>query len=122
MFGVSPIRRAEKDCSLADCDLENCRDADGGKMGAFGAPQASVDRMEVAHPGAAKQLQLAPAMKTEVQKVLQAMSPAQKLRAAERLYWSARQLKAAALRAQHPDWTEEDVQRAVRQIFLYARN
>jgi len=41
-------------------------------------------------------------MKTEAQKVLQAMSPAQKLRAAERLYHSARQLKAAALRAGAP--------------------
>jgi hypothetical protein len=38
-------------------------------------------------------------MKTEAQQILQAMSPAQKLRAAERLYYSARQLKAAALRA-----------------------
>jgi hypothetical protein len=61
-------------------------------------------------------------MKTELQQILQAMSPAQKLRAAERLYWSARQLKAAALRAEHPDWTEEAIQRAVRQIFLYARS
>jgi hypothetical protein len=50
------------------------------------------------------------------------MSPAQKLRAAERLYWSARQFKAAALRAQHPDWTHEAIQKAVRQIFLYARS
>lgn len=61
-------------------------------------------------------------MKTKIQQVLQAMSPAQKLRAAERLYWSARQLKAAAVRAQHPDWTEEAIQQAVRQIFLYARS
>jgi hypothetical protein len=61
-------------------------------------------------------------MKAEVQKVLRAMTPAQKLRAAERLYWSARQLKAAALRAQHPDWTEEAIQQAVRQIFLHARS
>ena len=41
-------------------------------------------------------------MKTEMQQILQAMTPAQKLRAAERLYYSARQLKAAALRAEHP--------------------
>jgi hypothetical protein len=46
------------------------------------------------------------------------MSPAQKLRAAERLYYSARQLKAAALRAQHPDWTDEAIRKAVRDIFL----
>jgi hypothetical protein len=55
-------------------------------------------------------------------KVVQAMSPAQKLRAAERPYYSARQLKAAALRAQHPDWTEESIRQAVRQIFLHARS
>lgn len=67
-------------------------------------------------------VQLVPTMNPELKKVLQAMSPAQKLRAAERLYWSARQLKAAALRAQHPDWTEEAIQQAVRQIFLYARS
>jgi hypothetical protein len=60
--------------------------------------------------------------KTEQQQILQAMSPAQKLRAAERLYHSARQLKTAALRAQHPDWTEEAILQAVRQIFLYARS
>ncbi len=69
-----------------------------------------------------KQLQSVPVMKTEAQKVLQAMSPAQKLRAAERLYYSARQLKAAALRAEHPDWTDEAIREAVRQIFLYARS
>ena len=61
-------------------------------------------------------------MKPEEQEIVQAMSPAQKLRTAERLYYSARQLKEAALRAQHPDWTEEAVREAVRQIFLYARD
>lgn len=60
--------------------------------------------------------------KTEAIKILQAMSPAQKLRAAERLYHSAWQLKAAELRAKHPDWSEEDIRRAVRMIFLYARS
>ena len=60
-------------------------------------------------------------MKTEAQNVVQTMSPAQKLRAVERLFHSARQLKAAALRAQHPDWTDEAIRQAVRQIFLYAR-
>lgn len=46
------------------------------------------------------------------------MSPEQKLRAAMRLYWSARVLKAAALREQHRDWSEERIQAAVRQFFL----
>jgi hypothetical protein len=52
---------------------------------------------------------------------MRAMSPAQKLKAAERLYHSARQLKAAALRAQHPDWTDEAIRRAVREAFLHSR-
>jgi hypothetical protein len=60
-------------------------------------------------------------MKTEVQQIVQAMSPAQKLRAAERLYHSARQLKAAALRAEHLDWTNEAIRQVVRKIFLYGR-
>jgi hypothetical protein len=60
--------------------------------------------------------------KTEALKILQAMTPAQKLRAAERLYYSARQLKEAALRAEHPDWTDEAIRQAVRKTFLYARS
>lgn len=60
-------------------------------------------------------------VKTKALEILRAMSPAQKLRAAEQLYHSAWQLKAAALRAEHPDWTDEAIRRAVRMIFLYAR-
>lgn len=56
------------------------------------------------------------------QKILRAMTPAQKLRAAQQLWESAWQLKAAALRAQHPDWSEEAIQHAVREAFLYARS
>lgn len=61
-------------------------------------------------------------VKTEASQVLQAMTPEQKLGAAERLYYSAWQLKAAALRAEHPDWTEEAIRREVRMIFLCARD
>jgi len=61
-------------------------------------------------------------MNTEAQRILRLMSPAQKLKAAERLYYSARQLKAAALRTQHPDWSEEAIRCAVREVFLYARS
>lgn len=53
--------------------------------------------------------------------IIRAMTPVQKLQAAERLYESAKQLKAAALRAQHPDWTEDQIHIAVRDAFLYAR-
>jgi hypothetical protein len=41
---------------------------------------------------------------------------------AEQLYWSARELKAAWLRAQHPDWPEAQVSREVTRIFLHARS
>jgi hypothetical protein len=47
------------------------------------------------------------------------MSPQQKLRAAQRLYWSARLLKAAALRVAHPGWSEREIERAVRNAFLF---
>ena len=46
------------------------------------------------------------------------MTPAQKLQAAMRLYWSARALKAAALRAEHPDWSDDMIAAAVRKAFL----
>jgi hypothetical protein len=51
--------------------------------------------------------------------VFRRMTPADKLRAAEALYWSARRLKAAALRAKHPEWPEDEIERAVRDLFLY---
>jgi hypothetical protein len=37
------------------------------------------------------------------------MAPEQKLHVALRLYHTARQLKEAALRRDHPDWTEEEI-------------
>lgn len=51
---------------------------------------------------------------------LRCMSGEQKLRTAFQLYWGARKLKAARLRQQHPDWTEEQVQQHVKEIFMYA--
>jgi hypothetical protein len=61
-------------------------------------------------------------MNAEALRILRAMSPAQKLKAAERLHQSAWQLKAAALRAAHPDWTDEAIRRAVREAFLHSRS
>jgi hypothetical protein len=49
---------------------------------------------------------------------LRRTSGEQKLRTAFALYWAARRLKAAAFRNQHPDWTEEEVQKKVRDVFL----
>ena len=52
--------------------------------------------------------------------VFRAMTGEQRLRLAEQLYWTARKLKLAGLRAQHPDWTEEQLNAEVRRIFLHA--
>ncbi|MGD1083968.1 MAG: hypothetical protein ABSA47_04355 [Verrucomicrobiota bacterium] len=54
--------------------------------------------------------------------VLRAMTGQERLRAAGRLYWSARKIKAAGVRAQHPDWPETRVEAEVRRIFSNARS
>ena len=53
---------------------------------------------------------------------LRAMSGEKRLRLAEQLYWSARKIKAAGLRYQHPDWPEERINSEVTRIFLNARS
>jgi hypothetical protein len=53
--------------------------------------------------------------------VLRRMTPAQRWRAAHRLYWTMRRHKAAFLQSQHPDWPAERVAAEVRRIFLHAR-
>lgn len=49
------------------------------------------------------------------------MTPERRLAIAEQLYWEARELKAAWLRSQHPDWPEKRVAREVTRIFSNAR-
>ncbi len=49
------------------------------------------------------------------------MTPAEKLELAMKLREAAWELKTAGVRAQHPDWSEEQVRDRVREIFLYAR-
>ncbi len=51
---------------------------------------------------------------------LRNLGPAQRLSAAEQLYWSARRLKEAAIRAQHSDWTDAQVGQAARDAFARA--
>ncbi|MEM9074446.1 MAG: hypothetical protein AAGE52_38485 [Myxococcota bacterium] len=50
------------------------------------------------------------------------MTPAERWKAAHQLYWSARRLKAAFFREMHPEWTEEQVEDAVREAFRRARD
>jgi hypothetical protein len=59
-------------------------------------------------------------MHPEQKRIYQSMTPEQKLRIAANLYYSARALKAAGLRDQHPDWSEKEIQEKVKEIFLYA--
>jgi hypothetical protein len=53
--------------------------------------------------------------------IFRRMTPEQRLSLAEQLYWSARELKAAWLRSQHTDWSEEQIAREVRRLFTNAR-
>jgi hypothetical protein len=50
---------------------------------------------------------------------LRRMSPAERLRTGASLYRDARRLKTAMLRAQQPDWSAEQIERAVRNLFLH---
>jgi hypothetical protein len=52
--------------------------------------------------------------------ILRRLTPEQKLRAAERLYWSVWELKAAWFRQEHPEWREEQVKKAVRDVFAWS--
>jgi len=61
-------------------------------------------------------------MHPEQKKIFQSMTPEQKLDAALSLYHSSRYLKAAAMRQQHPDWSDEMVEQKVREVFLYAQS
>ncbi|WP_395751865.1 hypothetical protein [Prosthecobacter sp.] len=50
---------------------------------------------------------------------LRSMTGAEKLRIASEMYWDARKVKAEELRLQHPEWTEEQVQQKVKEIFMF---
>ena len=49
-----------------------------------------------------------------------AMTPGERLRQAEQLYWLARRLREAQERSQHPSWTDDEIAAHVRKIFLRA--
>jgi len=59
-------------------------------------------------------------MTPEQIKIYRAMSPRDKLVLAAQFNASARDLKARGLRLLHPDWSEEEIQKKVRELFLYA--
>ena len=61
-------------------------------------------------------------MHPEQKRIFQSMTPEQKLNIAFHLYHSARELKAAGLRFQNPDWPEARIQEKVRDIFRNAES
>jgi hypothetical protein len=52
--------------------------------------------------------------------IYRAMSPMQKLALVDRFYRDARALKRAALRTLRPQWTEEEIEQKLDEIFLNA--
>ena len=54
-------------------------------------------------------------------KIIQKMTPSQKIEASMMLYHSARRCKAAWLRKLHPNWSEHQLNMAVREAFINAR-
>lgn len=61
-------------------------------------------------------------MHPEQKRIYQSMTPSQKLKGAMDLYYFARELKAASLKSQHPNWTKEKIIEKVREIFIHAGN
>lgn len=49
------------------------------------------------------------------------MTGEEKLQLSIDLYWSARELKKAALREQYPELTDEELEKKLIKIFMYAR-
>lgn len=49
------------------------------------------------------------------------MTAEQKLNLSLQLYYSAKELKRSWLKMQHIDWTDQQIESKLREIFLYAR-
>lgn len=54
--------------------------------------------------------------------ILRSLTMEQKFNAMVALHRTARELKAAGFRREHPEWSEERVKKEVRDAFLYARD
>ncbi|MEZ5384236.1 MAG: hypothetical protein R3F13_01845 [Prosthecobacter sp.] len=53
---------------------------------------------------------------------LRRLGPAGKLRAAQRLYFTARRIKEAAIRFKQPAWSDAEVKQSLNEAFWHARD
>lgn len=60
-----------------------------------------------------------PILSNEEIKAFRCMKPADKLEQIASIHIQARKWKHAALKKQHPDWTDEQIEQRVKEIFLY---
>ncbi len=51
--------------------------------------------------------------------IFRRMSPVERLRMTAKLYHQARDWKRAAIKMQHPDWSDERVAAQLREVFLH---
>jgi hypothetical protein len=52
-------------------------------------------------------------------RIFREMSPADKLRQVASMYLQAKEWKRAALKKQHEDWSDEQIDRRLKEVFLY---
>jgi hypothetical protein len=50
------------------------------------------------------------------------MSPAEKLKLAEKLYWDARKIRESVVRSLHPELSDAEVKEKVKKEFIHARS
>ena len=58
----------------------------------------------------------------EIEMKKRKLTPEQKLTQALRLYTNARDLKIAGLKKFHPELSDQEIEKKVKEIFLYARS
>ncbi len=61
-------------------------------------------------------------MLTEQEKIISKMSPEKKLELSLRLYYSAKELRRVVLKKDHPDLSNEEIEKILKEIFFYARS
>jgi len=61
-------------------------------------------------------------MLSEQEQIISKMSPQKKLELSLKLYYSAKELRKAALAKDYPELSEAEIEKKVKEIFLHARS